>query len=311
MSYKMISGRPLAQEIKRLLDQGTIAATTSLTHPSPVDGVRRVHDARKHIKKARALLQMVRLSLGERYVEADDQLRIANRALGPLADARRMLDTLAATRRERIVQLPMRSFVSMRQSLESRTTTIEQGAMVEDVRGRTVRLLNSFRQEITSTERLNTDRAAIVAEIRRSHSASRNARRRAIRQPSVDSFHDWRRRVKREWHLLRLVSDLTGDRLNDERHQLAALDECLGELHDVDVLISALVVGSPPLSRLEMAQVIRPLRAHARDLRHLARRLSSVLDERPQQLIQRVRVLWGAVPRRRAAATVHRWPHSA
>jgi CHAD domain-containing protein len=309
MAYQLISGRPFSQEVRRLLDQETMAATAGLTQASSVDDVRRVQDARKHIKKARALLQMIRTPLGSRYFEADDELRTANRALGPIADAHRVLETLAATRRDRILHLPVTTFSALRVRLESRAAVIEQRASVDDVRARIVRLLASLRREVPTADLLSLDRAAIVAEIRGAHAASRKARRCAINRPSVDTFHRWRRRVKREWYLFRLVSALTGDRLRDERHQLAALDACLGELHDIDALIRAVAANSP-FSRTEISRVIRTLRAHAHDLRHRASRLSAALDERPQQLAHRVRDLWGSVPRRRAV-TERAWPHSA
>ncbi len=311
MPFKLISARPLAQEFRRLLDQEIIAATAGLAQATTVvDSVGRMHDTRKHVKKARALLRMVRGPLGNRYFEADDELRTANRALGLLADSHRVLETLSAARREGIVQLSLPAFSAMRLRLERRASALEERATVDDVRARTVRLLKSLRQELATADVPSLDRAAILAEIRELHAAARQARRRAIKQPSVDSFHRWRRRVKREWHLFRLVADLTGDRLRDERHQLAALDACLGELHDVDVLMSAVTANSP-LSRMEMSRVITSLRAHAHDLRHLADRLSAVLDERPRQLARRVRLLWGSVPRRRPAATVRAWQHTA
>ena len=309
MRYTLISGRPLAQETRRLLEQETHAATTGLTHAPSAHNDHRVHDTRKRIKKARALLRMARRPLGKRYFEADDELRTANRALGPLVDAHRVLETLAAAQREGIAQLSVAANSAVRLQLESHASALE-GEATGDLRARTVRLLKSLRHQVATIDLTGLDRAAIVAEIRDAHAAARKARRRAIKRPSVATFHSWRRRVKREWHLIRLVSELTGDRLRNERHQLAALDACLGELHDVDVLMSALAATSP-LSRMEMSALIRPLRVHAHDLRHLARRISSVLDQRPEQLARRIRVLWGSVPRRRLAATVRAWQRSA
>ena len=310
MPYKLIRGRSFAQEAGRLLDQEIIDATTGLTHASAVDSLRLLHATRKHLKKARALLTMARRPLGDRYFQADDELRTANRALGPLVDAHRVLETIAAARREGVVKLPATTFAALRLRLDAQAKTLEQAAIVDHVRPRIVRLLKSLRLELATAGLAGLDRATIVAEIREAHAVTRKARRRAIKRPSVAAFHQWRRRLKREWHLFRLVAEVTGDRLLDERHQLAALDDCLGALHDVDVLIGALAVDRR-LSRIELARVLVALRAHRHGLRRLAHRLSSVLDERPQQLARRVLMLWGSAPRQRAVAMVPAWPRSA
>ena len=310
MAYKLISGRPLAREVTRLLDEEAIAATTRLTQPPAVADIHQVYEARTHIKKMRTLLRLLSGTVGKRYFEADDELRMANRALGPVADAHRVQDTLAAIRGDGGLPLPVATLSAASSQLQARATAVETDAAAADVRSRTVRLLKSLRLEVVSAGWPMLDRAAIVTDIREAHAAARHARRVAMRRPSVDSFHRWRRRVKHEWYLLRLVSELTGDRLRDERHQLAALAACLGELHDVDVLMRTLT-PRPPLSRLQLAGLIRLLRARAHDLRHRAHRLSSLLDERPRRLARRVRLLWGAVPRRRVAATARPWAHSA
>lgn len=309
MSYRLTGGRPLAHEVRRLLDQEATAAASALMHPPAAGHARRVHDARKHIKKARALMQMARRPLGRTYEHADDELRVANRALGPLADARRVLETLAAARRAGVVQLPVTEFSTVRTRLESRAMAIEAAAEGQDVRGRTIRLLASLRQEWGSADVVKLDRRAIVDEIRRTHAGARTARGRALHRPAIDTYHRWRRMVKREWHLMRLVADITGNRLRDERHQLAELDACLGELHDVDVLVGALTVTAP-LSRKVMARLIRSLRAHSRDLRHRAHHVSAVLDERPRDLERRVTALWGSRSPG-SDAVEHTWPHSA
>ena len=215
MAYKLISGRPLGQEIARLLDQETLAATTGLTLASGTDRVHRVHDTRKHIKKARSLLLVARGQLGNRYADASEALRAANRALAPQADAHRVLETLAAAWREGIVPLRAAGYSAVRVQLELRASSLEKGATADDVAVRIVRLLKSIRQEVAAANLSGVDRAAIVREIRDAHAGAANSRRRARKHPSVDSFHGWRRPVKREWHLIRLVSEITGDQLRD------------------------------------------------------------------------------------------------
>lgn len=308
MAYRLMSDRPLAQEVRRLLDQETTAATTCLQTASMAEGSHPVHDARKHLKKARAILQLTHRPLGKRYRGPDEELRVANRALGAIADARRSVETLAAARREGVVTLPLPDFSALRASLEIRAIATETGAVVDDVPGRTVRLIESLMQEIGDADLQRIDRDTIVAEIHATHGAARVARRRAKDHPTSDAYHHWRKLVKREWQLFRLIKELTGNRLRDERHQLAALDACLGELRDLDILVAALK-SAAPLPRVEMAHLIARLRAQGRALRQRAHRLSPVLNEHPRALDKRVRHLWEAPPRN--GDKEHGWQHSA
>lgn len=290
MAYRIVSGRPLAQEMMRLFDEQLIAAAAGLTGADRV-----VHQARKNVKKARALLQLAQASLGGEYAAADNELRIANRALGPLADAARVCETLDAITHLVATSPPQSSLDAIRVRLHVHAATLSQTA-AHDIVARTLRLLASVRRRASGWKLSRLTDTAVAREVRRAHAAARDARRETGRRPTIDGFHRWRRRAKREWHLVRLIADRTGNRLADERHQLAALDACLGQLHDVQVLIDAVATDSP-LSRRDTAAVLRALRSAVRDLRRRAHVLAAVLDERPQDLEYRIGALWSAPPR--------------
>lgn len=295
MSFGIKVGRPLAQEVRRLVDQELTSAVSCLTEKSREDGSHTVHQARKHVKKARAVLQLARTALGSRYDDADDALRTANRALGPLADACRMTQLMAGiTPGNAGVTNAM--FQAIRLRLLARASAVEARAARDGIRSRAVRLLDSTRRQLDDGPFPPIGPEAIAAGIRTSRAITRRCRHEAARQPRIELLHRWRRRVKREWHLLRLIAAMTGDRLGDEQHQLEALDAVLGNLHDLNVLIAGVAADSP-LSRPETARVLRALRGCASDLRRRAHTLAAVLDEPPRDLERRVIALWGMPPR--------------
>ena len=299
MPYRIAERRPLGQEIKRLFDRQIVAAVTCLTGSPGAEGANRLHDARKRIKKARALLQLARParpSLGDAWQECDDEMRIANRALGPLADAARRIETLALIRERDAASLPIATFDLARMRMSSQAAADLERATLNGVPARVVRLLDSVRRRALEWNLSAVDADAIIRAVRASHAAARHGHRRVARRPTTSAYHRWRRLVKRERHLFRLIDDLTGRRLKGKQRELAALDGALGELHDIDVLAAAIAADSP-LSRHDTAQLLVVLRNHARQGRRHGDAIAAVLDEKPHALGRRLHALWGS-PRR-------------
>ena len=290
MTNRIQPRRPLGQEVRRLFEQRIADAVSCIGHrrdPAP-----RVNDARKHVKKARAILQLARQTIGGDYDGADDALRIVNRALGPLADAYRIGQTFDSVCVSPDVHLSPASRAAIRLRLAAHGSAVIERAAGEAVRTRAIRLLDATRRQARDWDLAALDRTGIVKEIKQMHAESRRARRAARRRPCTDTHHAWRRRVKREAYALRVIGDMVGDRLKSERHQLARLDTCLGDLHDVRVLIDTIASDSP-LSRDDTAKVLRQWRTVAMDLRHRGDVIASVLDESPGDLARRIDALWG------------------
>ena len=74
--------RPLAKQLRRLVRKELDAAIDGLDvgHASAI----RVHDVRKHIKKARAIVKLLRGPLGKSYARQNERLRAAGRRLSGL-----------------------------------------------------------------------------------------------------------------------------------------------------------------------------------------------------------------------------------
>ena len=84
--------RPLAKQLRRLVRKELDAAIDGLDvgNASAI----RIHDVRKHIKKARAIVKLLRGPLGKSYARQNERLRAAGRRLSGLRDAEVMLQTL-------------------------------------------------------------------------------------------------------------------------------------------------------------------------------------------------------------------------
>lgn len=307
MAFQLRRGQPTGDEARQIFDHQLLCAVMSLRDPKTAAEHDSIHDAHRHVKKARAVLRVLRAALDAEYRPADRRLRAVNRMLGELADARAMVSTLA-----NLVDLdpalPAHISEALRAQLLGRAASLERKAQFNRMRYRTTRLLEAERLRLLPWQVNVRGRNDVISVIEDAHGAARAAMRDALRRPTADTFHAWRRRVKREWHLLRLVAEHCGGRLDLDERRLQALDASLGELHNVS-LLETLVATDSGLTRRETAHVLLALRRYGRNLRRDAREMRHIFDEGPQHVAARVREAWGSPPADAAAPepTVEPW----
>ena len=312
MAFQLRRGHPVGDEARQIFDHQLLRAVMCLRDSKAAAEHDSIHEAHRHLKKARAVLCMLRTPLGAAYCSADRRLRAANRMLGDLADARAMTGTLG-----NLVDLdpalPARTGEALRDQLVARAAGLEQKAQFNRLRHRAIRLLEAERLRIPGWEVEVRGHSEVIDVIEDAHRDARAAMRNALRRPNTDTFHAWRRRVKREWLLLRLVAEHCGGRLDQDERRLQALDASLGELHNVS-LLEALVARDSGLTRRDTAHVLLALRRYRRTLRRDAREMRHIFDEGSQRFSGRVREAWGSLPVDTTAAagpTGKPWPRVA
>src|SRR4029079_8874794 len=88
MPYRLRQEEPVGRGIKRITVKELRSAVRTLGDgESRKEHDEAVHEARKHVKKTRAVLQLARLQLGKHYSPEDDRLREAGRQLSLERDA--------------------------------------------------------------------------------------------------------------------------------------------------------------------------------------------------------------------------------
>lgn len=286
MAFELKRGRGIGAEIRRLLDRQTEMAIAALTGPS-ID----LHEARRRVKRARAILLLARPGLDGDYRVANRRLRTVNHLLGPFTDADAVVETLSSFRGFDVCRLPPQSLSAIRQRLLDNAAGVRSAAAFWRVRARVLRLLNKERARQRQAGLRMCGVHSTAAALRKAHRAARLARNRALDRPTVSTLHAWRRRTKHEWLLFRLVSSCVGGRLADDQRRLETLDGCLGDLHDIAVLQQH-ILSLSPLTRRQTAAALRVTRARAQDLTRRARLLADAQDEPARELEARVLVLW-------------------
>ncbi|HEU5162012.1 MAG TPA: CHAD domain-containing protein [Thermoanaerobaculia bacterium] len=271
MAYRIDPRLPLGDEVRRILGEELGGAVRVLREPGG-DLADAIHEARKHLKKARALLRLLRPQLGEGFAWENGVCREAARLLAGARDARAMVE--AARRLESASSIWSPVAERMAQRAEARAMPGEEqerlfASFEERVRGVDARL-RSWRG-LRSTVDL-ADGATRIFE------TGRRRFRRAIRRGDAVSVHAWRKRAKDLWYHARLVRGLD-PLLAGWEACLDRLADALGQRHDLDVL-EALLRAEPALMEgADPGTLMQEIQRRRRDLDREAALLGELVYE--------------------------------
>jgi CHAD domain-containing protein len=292
MAYRLRRRGSIGGEVRRLVDKQLALAIAELRTVGDPRSDDAVHDARRHVKKVRALLRLVHPALGAPYRAANRRMRLANRMLAPIADAESVIDSLARLKKKYGTTLTGRTLTPIHSALVERSQRIDRKATLDRVLRKTTHLLRAERARVGGLTLDAHGVHAIAPGLERSYRRARKTMARVILEPSTENYHVWRQRVKDLWFQIRLIEGRCGKRLRREERRLEALDGCLGECHNVD-LLERVVMNEALVSRRQAARCLRLLRRYQGELRHRAVTLgSAIFEEKPRRFARRVRLLW-------------------
>src|SRR5829696_5999977 len=119
MSYKLDLGDDLADTARETAREQLVDGAAVLRDEQADDPVGAVHQARKNVKKSRALLRLVRSELGDKiYRRENRSLRDAARTVAHVRDADVMVETGEALQEHFAGRLPAKAFDDLRKALK-------------------------------------------------------------------------------------------------------------------------------------------------------------------------------------------------
>lgn len=205
-----------------------------------------IHEARKHLKKARALLRLVRPALGAKpYRRENRELRDAGLALSGARDADVLVETLDKLAERFAGRLPATDFEQLRAALAAEgTTAAGERAVVVDLPA-VVELLRGSLARVEEWPLANADWDVAIAGAQRSYARGRDAFVIARHEPTPEHLHEWRKRVKDLWYHERLLAAAWPAIVGAHGEEAHVLSEYLGDDHDLAVLRVRLEPGQP------------------------------------------------------------------
>jgi CHAD domain-containing protein len=298
-SYWFAPGEPVSDEVRRVACGRIDHAIDELRGNSDSSRAQAVHEARKDMKKLRALLRLMRGELGdELYAHENACFRDTARQLSGVRDADVMILTLADLER-RYGELPGAAR-RLRPALVAHRFRVSAGSMRPGVQG-AIDTLTEARERVADWPLDTEGFEAFEDGLGRIYRQGRKAFRRAQELPSPEHMHEWRKRVKDLWYHVSLLQEAwkpVMSALADEAHELA---DRLGDEHDVSVLIewahrhaSALNGADPMLRGFDVigASRRRELQQEAFDYG------GRLYADKPSRFVSRIEGWWDATVER-------------
>ncbi len=231
MSFRIKRGKPIRRELKRLLRRQLKRAH----HHLEQDAGKNVHAARKSVKKARAIVRLLREAKAAGLRKDGRRLRAAGRILSKLRDADVVLGTLG--RLNGVVRAPAHTLATIRRELtHARARTISDAATDRGI-AQAAHALRAVRRSATDWKVPAIEPLDCPELVKGAYRAGRKAMRRAQRTSRASDLHEWRKRIKLLWYELRLLEQWAPS-LDALIEDLDKLQTALGEHHDLFVLRS-------------------------------------------------------------------------
>lgn len=294
MAYRLKLGEPVAKGFRRVaLDQVDAAIVRVEGRMDAAD----VHEARKHMKRVRALLRLVRFGIGETAFKRE------NTRFGDIArmlSGARDLHVMQAT----LARLETRYGLLGRNTLTTGLRRELAGLVEASERKRNRKpgdeVLSALTRARQSLAKLKLDADEcngvdiIAAGIKFSYGAGRAALAEAYRTGDDEAFHDLRKGVQQHWRHMLLLSRVWPDAMAARANASRELSRLLGDEHDLTVLAAmAERLGGSGVRQGETAAIVALCRAHQGELRALAEpRARRLFAERPKALARRIRSYW-------------------
>jgi CHAD domain-containing protein len=300
MTYRFKLQEPIAQGVRRIgLEQIDVAAAKLA---SKDDIPTAIHDARRCLKRLRALLRLIRPGLTDAvYRREAERLVGTGQLLSGARDLFVMQQTLAKLE-ERFGAMPNGAAERLRKLLAQGHALGRRSG--PDARRQALQRLDQARRLFTGKAADGIELEHVVEGLEAVYRKARKAFRHAYREPSDETFHAWRKKVQLHWRHMSLLSRGWPEALSARAGEAKELSRLLGEDHDYSVLLA--FAGEPGASRLEpgdLAALADRCRACQADLRAQAKpRGERLFAERTDDLKERVTLYWTSASRLAALA---------
>src|SRR6266850_2908099 len=233
MSYELQQEETLGDSLRRICckqikDAVAVAKGEVETDDTPV------HQMRKHLKKARAGLRLVRKEIGRGlFRQQDHALRDVGRLTSEIRDAEVRLQTV-----RELKEVTHKRGRNSYGKLEGMLILELENFMAAFAEWQTqaVPMLERARANVDSWPLDQFSCKQLRCAVQRTYKGARKALARAEAAPTTENFHRFRTRAKRLWYELRILRPINPVVLKNLSDDLRAMANLLGRAHDLSFL---------------------------------------------------------------------------
>jgi CHAD domain-containing protein len=233
MSYELRHDETLGENLCRICRkqiEGAVAVAKGETKTDDTP----VHEMRKHLKKARGALRLVRKEIGRgMYRTQDHALRDVARLTSDIRDAEVRLQTV-----RELQEVTKRDGHGTYGNLEVMLTLELENFMAAFAEWQTqaVPLLEQAASAIDCWTLDQFSCKQLCCAVQASYRRGRRALATATSDPTTENFHQFRTRAKTLWYQLRILRPVNPVVLKTLSDDLHSLGDLLGRAHDLSFL---------------------------------------------------------------------------
>ena len=235
MAYRLKARESVSKGIKRIATEQIDRAIADLSTTDETNIDEAVHQARKRLKKTRAVVRLVRDRMGkDLYRQENARYRDIGRKLANFRDARvqiAALDKLTLSYDEKV-----RKFADIRQELQANYHREYQRVLNEGIIISVKNELKDAKTQINNWKIKSSDWKVVNKSLKRIYKEGYKGLDRAIIEPTVENLHDWRKRVKYLGYHLCILSPIWLEVMEAWVDRTDKISDYLGEDHDLAVL---------------------------------------------------------------------------
>jgi len=238
--YRLRADEGAAPGLRRIARGQIDLATDALEAGDDRDDA--IHDARKALKRLRALVRLARDELGDQVYRRENRaFRDAGRRLSGVRDAAVLVETLDAIAEDHRDELPSGAFAGLRDAFCADARAARE--RIEADPGRIDAVLADLRhargRAVTWPLRDDAGVQMLAPGMRRIARRGRRALRAARADTTDETIHELRKRAKDLWHAAQVTRPASPKPLRELGRRAHALSDAAGDDHDLAVLLAA------------------------------------------------------------------------
>jgi CHAD domain-containing protein len=292
MAYRLKPGRQISHSVRKI---GTEQIDRVLARFSAKNGKgTAVHEARKAMKRLRALLHLIKPAMPKGAFAANEaRVKAIGRSLSGARDAQAMLETVRKVEGLGGAGGAAPVSAALRAHLQAKCAEAERGLNGSGA-NQLRKLLKEAKASFAQLSLEQDEFEVVAATLQKDYRKARSAFRRAYRLHEDEAFHEWRKYVQRHWRQLLLVAPSWPKAIRPHIALARNLSEILGEDHDLSVLAGIVQAHADELGTSDAIEAYLSLcRSRKAELRKIAHDLGArLLAEKPGSLARRISAYW-------------------